>query len=99
MLVPELTPRELTALDASLARAPYLAGDAPTAADFVVFPHLQSILRASSKDAARAFDLRFGRSAAREALLAGEDPDAVMDRELPGVVAFTMRARRFHLYR
>ncbi|CAA9356938.1 MAG: hypothetical protein AVDCRST_MAG40-3223, partial [uncultured Gemmatimonadaceae bacterium] len=48
---------------------------------------------------ARGFDLRFGRAAAREALLAGEDPDAVIDRELPAVVAFTTRARRFHLYR
>jgi uncharacterized protein YbbC (DUF1343 family) len=45
------------------------------------------------------FDHRFGSPAAREALLRGEDPDAVMDRALPGVVAFNTRARRFHLYR
>jgi hypothetical protein len=47
----------------------------------------------------RAFDLRFGDPRAREALLAGDDPDAVIDRQLPGVVAFTTRARRYHLYR
>ena len=50
---------ELSGLDAMLSRAPYLAGDAITAADFVVFPHIQSILRASSKDAARLFELPF----------------------------------------
>lgn len=48
---------------------------------------------------ARGFDLRFGDPAAREALLRGDDPDGVIDRHLPGVVAFTTRARRFHLYR
>jgi uncharacterized protein YbbC (DUF1343 family) len=45
------------------------------------------------------FDLRFGDPAARTALLAGADPDGVVDRHLPAVVAFTTRARRFHLYR
>ena len=48
---------------------------------------------------ARGFDLRFGDPAAREALLRGDDPDAVVDRHLPGVVAFTTRARRYQLYR
>lgn len=47
----------------------------------------------------RAFDLRFGDPRSREALLAGEDPDGVIDRHLPAVVAFTARARRFYLYR
>ncbi len=47
----------------------------------------------------RAFDLRFGDPRAREALLSGDDPDAVIDRQLPGVVAFTTRARRYFLYR
>ena len=47
----------------------------------------------------RGFDLRFGDPAARVALLRGDDPDSVVDRHLPGVVAFTTRARRFHLYR
>ena len=47
----------------------------------------------------RGFDLRFGDPASRVALLAGEDPDAVIDRQLPAIVAFTSRARRFYLYR
>lgn len=47
----------------------------------------------------RGFDLRFGSPSAREALLRGEDPDAVIDRSLPEVVAFRDRARRYELYR
>lgn len=47
----------------------------------------------------RAFDLRFGSPAARQALIRGEDPDAVIDRSLPDVVAFSERARQFLLYR
>jgi uncharacterized protein YbbC (DUF1343 family) len=45
------------------------------------------------------FDLRMGSARVREALLAGRDPDAVLDRLLPQVVAFEKDARRFHLYR
>lgn len=45
------------------------------------------------------FDLRMGSAKVREALLAGADPDAVLDRLLPTVVAFEKDARRFHLYR
>ncbi len=48
---------------------------------------------------ARTFDLRFGNAAAREALLRGDDPDAVIDRDLPGVVAFEVAARKYFLYR
>jgi uncharacterized protein YbbC (DUF1343 family) len=48
---------------------------------------------------ARAFDLRFGSPSAREALMRGEDPDAVIDRSLPEVVAFHERARRYYLYK
>ena len=48
---------------------------------------------------ARAFDLRFGSPAARQALLRGDDPDGVVDRSLPEVVAFHERARRYYLYR
>jgi uncharacterized protein YbbC (DUF1343 family) len=48
---------------------------------------------------ARTFDLRFGNPAAREALMAGEDPDTVIDREIPGVVAFERAARPYFLYR
>ena len=45
------------------------------------------------------FDLRFGNAAAREALMAGDDPDSVIDRELPAVVAFERATRRYLLYR
>lgn len=48
---------------------------------------------------ARAFDLRFGSPAARQALVAGEDPDTVIDRTLPEVVAFGQRARKYFIYR
>lgn len=44
-----------------------------------------------------AFDLRFGSPAARAALLRGDDPDAVIDRMRPDLVAFE-RARRYTLY-
>ena len=47
----------------------------------------------------RGFDLRFGDPAAREALLRGEDPDAVIDRSLPAVDEFRSRARRYLIYR
>lgn len=50
---------ELGGIDHALSHAPYLAGDSLTAADFVVFPHLQSILRAASKPAAQSFELPF----------------------------------------
>jgi uncharacterized protein YbbC (DUF1343 family) len=45
------------------------------------------------------FDLRFGNAAAREALFAGEDPDTVIDREIPAVIAFERAARPYFLYR
>jgi uncharacterized protein YbbC (DUF1343 family) len=48
---------------------------------------------------APGFDLRIGSARVREALQGGADPDAVMDRLLPQVVAFEKDARRFHLYR
>ena len=47
----------------------------------------------------RGFDLRFGDPAAREALLRGEDPDAVIDRSRPAVDEFRSRARRYLIYR
>jgi uncharacterized protein YbbC (DUF1343 family) len=46
-----------------------------------------------------AFDLRFGNRASREAIVRGEDPDAVIDAQLPAVVAFERIARTFYLYR
>lgn len=45
------------------------------------------------------FDLRMGSARVREALLGGADPDAVLDRVLPAVIAFEKDARRFYLYR
>jgi uncharacterized protein YbbC (DUF1343 family) len=48
---------------------------------------------------ARTFDDRFGSPVAREALLRGEDPDGVIDRMLPEVVAFQRRVREYWLYR
>lgn len=49
---------ELRLLEARLADRPFLAGDALTAADLVVFPAVQSIQRAASKPSAAGFDLR-----------------------------------------
>jgi uncharacterized protein YbbC (DUF1343 family) len=45
------------------------------------------------------FDLLFGSPGAREALLRGEDPDAVIDATVPDVIAFQRRARPYLLYR
>lgn len=55
--------------------------------------------RDSLRITASTFDLRFGSAAGREALFAGDDPDSVIDRDLPGVVAFERAARRYLLYR
>jgi uncharacterized protein YbbC (DUF1343 family) len=46
-----------------------------------------------------AFDDRLGAARVREALLRGEDPDAVLDRELPAVIAFREYVKPFLLYR
>ena len=45
------------------------------------------------------FDRLLGSGEARRALMAGDDPDAVIDRQLPGVMAFEGRARQYWLYR
>ena len=45
------------------------------------------------------FDRLFGSGDARRALLAGEDPDTVIDRDLPATMAFERRARQYLLYR
>jgi glutathione S-transferase len=50
---------ELGRLEASLGRSPWLAGERISAADLTVFPAVQSILRASSKEAAKPFELGF----------------------------------------
>lgn len=47
----------------------------------------------------RAFDLRFGEPGARQALMAGTDPDEVIDRGMPAVVAFEQRAKKYFIYR
>jgi uncharacterized protein YbbC (DUF1343 family) len=47
----------------------------------------------------QAFDLRFGSTAGREALLAGEDFDRVVDAQLGAVLAFRQRVRPYLLYR
>ncbi len=46
----------------------------------------------------RSFDLRFGAARVREALMRGEDPDAVIDREYREAYAFRERVRRYLLY-
>jgi uncharacterized protein YbbC (DUF1343 family) len=45
------------------------------------------------------FDLLFGSRSAREALLRGEDPDAVIDATVAEVVAFQRQARPYLIYR
>jgi uncharacterized protein YbbC (DUF1343 family) len=44
-------------------------------------------------------DARLGSPTVRAALLGGEDPDRVIDRLLPAVLAYEQQARRYHLYR
>jgi uncharacterized protein YbbC (DUF1343 family) len=46
-----------------------------------------------------AFDERFGAARVREALLRGEDPDTVLDRELPATIAFRESIKAYLLYR
>ena len=46
----------------------------------------------------RTFDLRFGSPRVREALMRGDDPDAVIDSELRPAFDFRERTRRYLLY-
>lgn len=46
-----------------------------------------------------AFDERFGAARIREALLRGDDPDTVIDRELPAMIAFRESIKGYLLYR
>ncbi len=46
-----------------------------------------------------AFDLRFGSPSVREALLRGEDPDALIDREYRAAYAFREKTRQYLIYR
>jgi uncharacterized protein YbbC (DUF1343 family) len=47
----------------------------------------------------RAFDLRFGSPAVREALLRGVDPDVLIDREYKAAYAFRESTRQYLIYR
>jgi uncharacterized protein YbbC (DUF1343 family) len=47
----------------------------------------------------RSFDLRFGSPAVREALLRGEDPDVIIDREYKAAYAFREKTRQYLIYR
>ncbi|HEV2018107.1 MAG TPA: DUF1343 domain-containing protein [Gemmatimonadaceae bacterium] len=47
----------------------------------------------------RGFDLRFGSPRVREALLRGEDPDVLIDREYKSAYAFRERTRQYLLYK
>lgn len=47
----------------------------------------------------RRFDNTLGSPRAREALLRGEDPDSILDREVPAVVAFGQRVKGYLLYK
>jgi uncharacterized protein YbbC (DUF1343 family) len=47
----------------------------------------------------RAFDLRFGSPGDREALLRGDDPDVLVDREYKAAYAFREATRQYLIYR
>jgi uncharacterized protein YbbC (DUF1343 family) len=47
----------------------------------------------------RGFDLRFGSPSVREALLRGEDPDVLIDREYKSAYAFRESTRQYLIYR
>ncbi len=47
----------------------------------------------------RRMDERLGSSAMREALIAGEDPDRIVDRLLPSILGYERDVKQYHLYR
>jgi uncharacterized protein YbbC (DUF1343 family) len=47
----------------------------------------------------RDFDLRFGSPSVREALLRGDDPDALIDKEYRAAYAFRESTRQYLIYR
>lgn len=55
--------------------------------------------RDSLKIRESVFDERLGAARVRQALLRGDDPDTVMDRELPATVAFRESVKPYLLYR
>jgi uncharacterized protein YbbC (DUF1343 family) len=60
---------------------------------------LQKVHGDSLRVSNQGFDLRFGDPAARAELMANGDPDEVIDRMQPAVIAWQQRMRRYHLYR
>ena len=50
---------ELSSMEARLASAPWLAGDAISAADIAAYPLIEIVLRAAGKDAAKPLELGF----------------------------------------
>ena len=60
---------------------------------------VDSLSRDSLRVTDLTFDLRFGDSEARRALIQGQDPDMVIDRSLQQVFAFQRNAERFFLYK
>jgi glutathione S-transferase len=50
---------ELARLEATVAKSPWLAGAAISAADIIVFPWIQMLLRAAAKEAAKPLNLEF----------------------------------------
>ena len=55
----EIIRQELKALDARLATRNWLVGETISAADIAIFPLIQLVLRAASKDAAQPFALKW----------------------------------------
>ena len=47
----------------------------------------------------RDFDLRFGSPSVREALLRGDDPDVLIDKEYKSAYAFREATRQYLIYR
>jgi glutathione S-transferase len=57
-LAAEIVHQEMKSFEAALAQSAWLVGEQITAADIAIFPLVQLILRAASKEAAQPFDLR-----------------------------------------
>jgi glutathione S-transferase len=50
---------ELAGLEVTVAKTPWIAGSAVSAADIAIFPYIQLLLRAAAKDAAKPLSLGF----------------------------------------
>jgi uncharacterized protein YbbC (DUF1343 family) len=60
---------------------------------------LNRVHRDSLRITNATFDLRWGSAASREGLLTTDDPDRVIDAEVPAVVAWQQKVRKYQLYR